>query len=882
MTPSVSVVIVNLDGRSLLPECLDALKGQTYPRDLVEIVLVDNGSTDDSVAFVREAYPEVRIIEAGRNLGFAGGSNLGAWAARGEYLALINNDARAAPDWLSAMMGALEAEDDPQVVCLASKMLSADGDRIDFVGPVMNLYGRAFQIDEGLPIELVVHDEPREILAPCGGAMLIQRNVFLRVGGFDEDYIAYYEDVDLGWRLWIFGYKVLLVPNAIVYHRKHQTGSGFPVEQRYVLSEMNALRTVIKNFAEANLWRVLPFSLFMGVKRSLDQAHLDRGPYLFGADVHHEVEDGISATEPSMTKVATSFVVAIDQIADEMPLLMEKRARVQRMRVRTDEDIFSLFPMRPDNQIFTWRRNHVVQDVLSEALQIPAALQPKHGSRLLIITHEAIGPKMSGPGIRSWEMACALAEHCEVMLAAPGKPQRRHPGVRVFGYDDQVARDERLSACIASADAVLAMGPLFARIPQLRDLNKPAIVDLYDPYEIEKLALSSSVDDQSRVELDIDNVIDLRLEGAIGDFFICAGERQRDFWLGVLLTAGRVNTVTYRENPTLRSLIDVVPFGIPADPPERGNPVLKGVHPGIDVDDTLILWNGGLWQWFDPLTLIEAIAVIVQARDDVKLFFAAGQHFDLSKVMAMPIYEEVLTRCQDLGLLDRYVFFGDWIPYDNRGAYLLEADLAVSVHRRSLETHLSSRTRLLDCLWAGLPIVCTEGDMLGDALAGTGLASTVPPDDPELLAQVILARLAKEDSVEAINESLQPLRTQWRWSQVVEPIAGFLEQNAFASDALSASRTAAEVRQVEEHINRLDIRIRQERERYEAEISRLEAVVVQQREELQRARDSVGHLIKQVRQLEQDRDRLTAHIEDIAQGRVMRFLRAIDVLLNRD
>ena len=183
MDASISIVIVNLNGKPLLADCLDALTGQDYPQDRVEIILVDNGSTDGSVMFVRETYPRVRVLEAGRNLGFAGGNNLGARAALGEYLALINNDARADSHWLRALVEPLEAE--PDVACAASKILDREGRTIDFVGPAMNLYGRALQIDEGLPDIPGTYDEPRELLAPCGGAMMIRRDVFWEVGGFD-------------------------------------------------------------------------------------------------------------------------------------------------------------------------------------------------------------------------------------------------------------------------------------------------------------------------------------------------------------------------------------------------------------------------------------------------------------------------------------------------------------------------------------------------------------------------------------------------------------------------------------------------------------------------------------------------------------------------
>jgi GT2 family glycosyltransferase len=420
--PFISIIVVNLNGRALLGECLDALIVQDYAQDKIEIILVDNGSTDDSVAFVRDAYPSVRVIEARHNLGFAGGNNRGAQAGTGEYLALINNDARADPGWLSAMVEA--AQDQPDVVCVAAKMLSGDGKTIDFIGPVMNLYGRAFQIDEGLPATPGFYDEPRELLAACGGAMLICRDVFLQLGGFDEDYIAYYEDVDLGWRLWLSGYRVMFAPKAVVYHKGHQAGSRFAVEQRYALSEVNALRCVIKNYEEQNLMRVLPLSLFLGVRRSLDQAGLDREQYRFGSAATGDAQAGGTEPELRMTRVATAYLTAIDLVAEEMPSLLEKRQRIQAMRVRSDRDIFTRFPMRSDNWLFPWRQYTVVQEQLAKQLGVPDALQPKHGSRLLIITHETIGAKMAGPGIRAWEMACALSERRRL---SDGRPLLSQP-----------------------------------------------------------------------------------------------------------------------------------------------------------------------------------------------------------------------------------------------------------------------------------------------------------------------------------------------------------------------------------------------------------------------------------------------------------------------
>jgi GT2 family glycosyltransferase/glycosyltransferase involved in cell wall biosynthesis len=826
---SVSLIIVNLNGRALLGECLDSVAAQETPA--AEIILVDNGSTDDSVPFVRGAYPQVQVIEAGRNLGFAAGCNLGAHHATGEFLAFLNNDARADPGWLGAMVSTARA--DPAVACVAAKILDQSGQAIDFVGTAMTLSGRAFQIDEGLPAAPGWYDEPREVLAPCGAAMLVRRDTFWQVGGLDEEFIAYYEDVDLGWRLWLSGYRVVLAPAAVVYHRKHQTGAGFPVEQRYTLSEANALRMLIKNLDEESLARVLPFSLFMGVKRAVEQAGLDRASYRFGAPAISDAPSGAWQPEQTMTRIAASYLVAIDQIGEELPRLLEARRRVQSARQMSDEEILTRFPMQPGHPIFPWRRYNVVQDQLVNSLGVPAALRPKHGSRLLIVTHETIGPRMAGPGVRAWEMACALAERFEVLLAAPGEPQRSHDRVRLLGYDPGDPRHARLRSCLANADVVLVMGPLLTKLPPLQDLGKPTIVDLYDPFELEKLAQSVVVEERYHAALDRESDAALALEARVGDFYLCASERQRDFWLGVLLAHGRVNTLTCAGDPALRALIDVAPFGMPSHPPRKQRNVLKGVHPGIGADDKLLFWNGGLWQWLDPLTLLDALARVLTVRQDVRLYFAAGRHFDTGAVPEMQVYARTVERCRELGLLDRHVFFGDWIPYDERADYLLEADLGVSLHRDTLESRFASRARLLDCMWAGLPAISTAGDPLSGLLSQRGLGRTVPPGRPDLLAEAILDMLADDGLRQRVAERSRGLGDELTWSRAVEPVARFLERAAFAPDALHAARRSGEAWQ-------------------------------------------------ERRQMQQRIDELEAHLDQIRRGRVMRLLHAMNVALGRE
>src|SRR5262249_43423483 len=190
-----------------------------------------------------------------------------------------------------------------------------------------------------------------------------------------------------------------------------------------------------------------------------------------------------------------------------------------------------------------------------------------------------------------------------------------------------------------------------------------------------------------------------------GDAFLCASERQRDLWLGALATVGRVDPAAYAADPSFRSLVAVLPSAIDPDPPLRPEPVLKGVLAGIAETDKVALWNGGIWNWLDPLTVIRAVHAL--GREDVKLVFLGTQSPNPA-VPRMAMQERAVALARELGLLGTSVFFNEgWIPYEVRGAYLLEADVGVSAHFDELETRFAFRTRLLDCMWAGLPIVTT-------------------------------------------------------------------------------------------------------------------------------------------------------------------------------
>jgi GT2 family glycosyltransferase len=214
----VTVIIVNWNGRQMLAGCLEALYRQTFRS--FDITVVDNGSEDDSVAFVSSTYPKVNLVSLKDNIGFACANNMAIQNSRSTYVALINNDAYAKPAWLEELVDALEKK--PEAGMAASKMLYADNPEIiDRVGDGYSLAGAG--ILRGRGKDKTDYSRPEWIFGACAGAALYRRDMLEKVGLFDENFFLLYEDVDLSFRAQLAGYKCIFVPNAIVYHHASQT-----------------------------------------------------------------------------------------------------------------------------------------------------------------------------------------------------------------------------------------------------------------------------------------------------------------------------------------------------------------------------------------------------------------------------------------------------------------------------------------------------------------------------------------------------------------------------------------------------------------------------------------------------------------------------------
>lgn len=776
--PTVSVIVLNYNGKRHLETCFPSLLDLRYPKERLELVMVDNDSRDGSVEFMRRNYPAVRVIRNPENYGFAKGNNIGARESTGQYIAFLNNDSRVDPDWLMELVKPLSVDLD--TVCVASKILSWDGKAVDFVGGKLNFYGYGFHVDYGAPYIDKYYDEDKFVPAPCGGAMLIDRAVFLQCGGFDEDFFAYFEDVDLGWRLWVLGYSVVLASKAIAYHKHHGTSSTIADHRRRVAFERNSFYTIFKNYQQENLNRVLPMALLMSAKRGLHDSEIDPHNFSWKAG-----QDG--SVLKKVPGLGLACLVAMDQFVANLPRMLEKRQWIQERRRRTDEEIFARFARWVNTPVIYAPGFLATQDILVKNMEVPAFVK-QPDKYVLLLTHDIIGEKMAGPGMRYWEIARALSKEFGVTLAAPGQPGISSPDFTVRGY--RRSDPESITPLVKEADIVFAFGFLIHQFPMLQTLDKPLVVDIYDPFTLEDLEVYSKRPLPEQAEILHTHTGVLNNQIRAGDFFVCASERQRDYWLGMLTANNRVNPSTYSNDRTLRRLIDVVSFGLPSTPPEHYRQVLKGVVPGISAQDKVILWGGGIWEWFDPLTLIRAMSRIAARRDDVKLVFMGKQHFDKVTVPETPIAGKAIALSKELGLLDRQVFFNEWAAYEERQNFLMEADIGVSLHLPTVETRFAFRTRMMDYIWAGLPIVATEGDFMGEVVQRYGLGKIVPCQDEEALAAALIEMLEVPNLREAYRPRFERVAAEYTWEKVTEPLVAWLKNPQRAADKVAHVGTA--------------------------------------------------------------------------------------------
>jgi glycosyltransferase involved in cell wall biosynthesis len=404
---------------------------------------------------------------------------------------------------------------------------------------------------------------------------------------------------------------------------------------------------------------------------------------------------------------------------------------------------------------------------------------------VLFICADPVGAKMAGLGIRNWELARVLSAHARVTIAHGGTESVQNGALRTVPYRPH--DPSAVLELLPDVDLAVAHPQWPTLTRAMRRSRARLVFDLYDPETLETLELLAGRPRLRRAQLTATTLDRLHDALRSGHHFMCASETQRDLWLGAMLGLRMIGPDGYDRDPSYRSVIDVVPFGLPDDAPGvDGGPGPRELLPGLTPESEIVLWNGGIWQWLDAPTAIRAIARVRVKRPRATLVFmgGAGDH-----PAARAAAEQARVLAGELGLLGSGVILNEgWVRYEERARWLAQAGCAIAAAHDHLETRFAFRTRLLDCLWSGLPVACTSGDELAAQVVREDLGAVAKPGDTEGLAFAIERIL--ERGRDAYRERLRAAAQRATWSRAAQPLVHWVRNSGSAAPGRPASGAA--------------------------------------------------------------------------------------------
>lgn len=400
-------------------------------------------------------------------------------------------------------------------------------------------------------------------------------------------------------------------------------------------------------------------------------------------------------------------------------------------------------------------------------------------TRVLVPIAEPIGGQMSAVGIRQFEVGKALAPHVDVTFASPVSGHDESHGIPVVPCPTRAA----FVSLLRTHDVLYTLGLNADRFLDVAASGIRVILDIYTPLAYEILESWPEVPTPLLSHMHRRVVRWTNAQISHADFIVCTNERQRDMWLGVMNAIGRLTAADTRRNPDCRELIDVASFGIPEDPPAGSGHPLRDRLPGVGAGDFLLLWSSKILAWQDPVTLLRAMHRLAEDEPRIRLVFlgvgeipTGGKRnpFDPTSFRTF----EAAALSDELGLTGRNVFFiSERIPYRDIGNYYHDADAAVATYPDTLETRFCLGSRLLDYVWAGLPMVVTGGQLQRDFVEGQGLGIVVEPGNAAALAEAIRS-LKDRSRGDADTTAFAAARKRLAWSASVDAIVSHCKRPA--------------------------------------------------------------------------------------------------------
>jgi hypothetical protein len=408
--------------------------------------------------------------------------------------------------------------------------------------------------------------------------------------------------------------------------------------------------------------------------------------------------------------------------------------------------------------------------------------------KILIITHDKVGVRMAGPGMRYHQIALELAKHFAVTLAA-FKPDyiAALPSVP---YRTTYIDPHNFRAQFDEADVVIALWLSEEMITHAKSADKLLVFDLYAPVPVEDLvAHLFKADLRPETDYNYGVMLDTYKRSlAAGDLFLTSNETQRDFWTGFAFAGGSIAPSAYRDFPLYERTL-LCPMGINLDELKSAGKTdpLRGHFPQIKKDDFVLVWTGGIWDWFDALTPIRAMKRLKdEGINNVRLVFLGTRHPN-PDIPRMSEVDRATALAEELGLRDHAVFFLDgWLRYDERLDYFMAASAALYAHKPSIEARFSHRTRVLDHFLTALPTVATAGDHFADVIAQRDLGKAVEPGDDRAMAAAIKALLDKE-AYSKMRANVKRVQSEYTWEQTLRPLVTFLQEDHAARRVVHSS-----------------------------------------------------------------------------------------------
>jgi GT2 family glycosyltransferase len=736
------VIVLNYDGLEHLEPCFASLGRVDYPAEALELMLFDNGSTDGSVPFVREAFPEVRIVEAGRNLGFAAGNNRAAAQSEADYAVFLNNDTTVEPGFVRALVDAVSSGE--RVVSAGARILDWSGKRFDYAGSWINIFGHGAQRGFHERFAEDRYDRLEPTAFACGGAMIVDRAVFLDVGGFDEDYFAVLEDVDLGWRLWLYGHEVVYAPDAVVHHRHHGTIDRIASHVRAARARHNALVTIFKNYDDVNMPRAVAAATLASAAGVVETVTLD------GRMSHRTSARRRPAAGASLTPDETATMLALRKLVADLPRLREKRDEVQRRRVRSDRELAHHFPLLDPTAP---RASVTVRSTVASAFGF-TELYHDSPRKILVFAPDLLplpGFPTVGSGLRAWGLGQGLAARGhDVVFSMPRLALQRLDGRYPIGRElRELAWAPYAMHRIVERvepDVVLVCGwPLAEGLSQRGLTTAPVVVDQHGPHILER-RFQGLGDESGNRRQKLDAL-------ASADYFTCAGERQLEYFQPWLADAGWTERDRRERSFATR-------FSLSPEAPER--------RPS----DGVTFVYGGVWlPWQDPTAGLRALVRQLDRRGRGTLRLFGGRHPWLD--IDGGAFEKLVAELE----ASPHVIQEGQVPHARLIESYSRAHVALDLMKRNPERELAVTSRTVEFLWCGLPVIYNDYSELSELIRDYDAGWTVDPEDAEAIDRALDEAFDDPDAIRRKSDNARRLvREQLSWVETIEPLDSIVRE----------------------------------------------------------------------------------------------------------